>query len=40
MVCYRLQEDCGFNPTISFSNEIIKIIRLIKFSAHIPCGLV
>jgi hypothetical protein len=23
MVCYRLQEDCRFNPTISFSNEIV-----------------
>jgi hypothetical protein len=23
MVCYRLQEDCGFNPTISLENEIV-----------------
>jgi hypothetical protein len=23
MVCYRLQEDCRFNPTISLENEIV-----------------
>jgi hypothetical protein len=23
MVCYRLQEDCGFNPTISLEKEIV-----------------
>jgi hypothetical protein len=22
-VCYRLQEDCRFNPTISLENEIV-----------------